>query len=69
MRRQLFLASAGAIALAGTAFAADLPIAPPAASACLYLDRHLYRRLWRRGDHAYLVGNTLLGFRRRPCPI
>jgi outer membrane immunogenic protein len=29
MKRQLFLASAGAMALAGTALAADLPIAPP----------------------------------------
>jgi outer membrane immunogenic protein len=29
MRRQLFLASVGAMALAGTALAADLPIAPP----------------------------------------
>jgi len=29
MRRQLFLASAGALALTGTVFAADLPIAPP----------------------------------------
>jgi opacity protein-like surface antigen len=29
MRRQFFLASAGAMALAGTALAADLPIAPP----------------------------------------
>ena len=29
MRRHLFLASAGALALTGTVFAADLPIAPP----------------------------------------
>ena len=29
MRRQFLLASVGAIALAGSAFAADLPIAPP----------------------------------------
>ena len=46
MLRRILLASAGAMALAGTAIAADLPIARPAAGLCaagLQLDRLLCR--------------------------
>ncbi|WGJ14146.1 outer membrane beta-barrel protein [Methylocapsa sp. D3K7] len=60
MRRQLFLASAGALALTGAAFAADLPIAPPPPPP-VFTWTGIYIGGYGGGEITHTSYNTLVG--------
>jgi outer membrane immunogenic protein len=60
MWRQLFLASAGAMALAGTALAADLPIAPPPPPP-VFTWTGIYLGGYGGGEVTHTSYNTLVG--------
>ena len=61
MRRQLFLASAGALALTGAAFAADLPIAPPPPPPPVFTWTGIYIGGYGGGEVTHTSYNTLVG--------
>jgi outer membrane immunogenic protein len=60
MRRQLFLASAGALALNGAAFAADLPVAPPPPPP-VFTWTGIYVGAYGGGEVTHTSYNTLVG--------